>query len=358
MISHASRSPGPDEVLSYQRVERTEAIPSREDGAIDVAVLDMNHDWPNVGHDALVGAVRAAALEFRAALEADGLKIRVLSFDVRKHGALPASGDRYRLVLGTGGPGQLDPRLNDGISPASQGIAEDPFWELPLYHLFDAIADDEETALIGVCHTFGLLCRWSGAATPRLRGLEKGGKSSGLMPNVLTREALAHPWFSRFADALPDHRHLTVIDNRLFDLIPEANGSRTFTPIGFECNKDGSAADAITMIEFAREREGIMPRIFAVNHHPEIVDRDHILGVLRQKYARGEVTQQWFEERAGTLVRDFVGESERMSRLTSEYTLLAPVRYHLARIIAARREELGLPARFDMSRVLESSRVA
>ena len=83
-----------------------------------------------------------------------------------------------------------------------------------------AIQAAEEAALLAVCHTFGVMCRWSGAARPVLRGADKGGKSVGLLENLLTPEALAHPWFSRFADELPDRRRLPILDHRLYDLIP------------------------------------------------------------------------------------------------------------------------------------------
>ena len=35
------------------------------------------------------------------------------------------------------------------------------------------------------------------------------------------------------------------------------------------------------MLELARDAEG-MPRVLGVNHHPEIVDREHILTVLER----------------------------------------------------------------------------
>ena len=38
------------------------------------------------------------------------------------------------------------------------------------------------SALIAICHSFGLLCRWSGAAQPVLRA----EKSSGMPTNVLS----------------------------------------------------------------------------------------------------------------------------------------------------------------------------
>src|SRR5258706_7700998 len=55
---------------------------------------------------------------------------------------------------------------------------EDPSWETPLFHLFDAIAEREDAALIAVCHTFGLMCRWLDVADPVARGPEKGDRKS------------------------------------------------------------------------------------------------------------------------------------------------------------------------------------
>ncbi|HEX7419480.1 MAG TPA: hypothetical protein VF505_06315, partial [Thermoanaerobaculia bacterium] len=88
--------------------------------------------------------------------------------------------------------------------------------------------------------------------------------------------------------------------------------------------------------EFARTADG-MPRILGVNHHPEIVDREHIMTVLEEKRARGEVSGMWYRERVVTM-RDLFGQFERVSRLTSEYTLLGPIRYHLTKLVADRCE--------------------
>ena len=94
------------------------------------------------------------------------------------------------LYVGTGGPGHLDPRLNDGAEAGSQGIKEDPAWEPRLFELFDAIRADDEAALFAVCHTFGVMCRWLGVADAVLRGPEKGGKSSGSLVRVSPRSGL------------------------------------------------------------------------------------------------------------------------------------------------------------------------
>jgi hypothetical protein len=314
----------PYDFFEYVRVDG-QAPPSSED-RLDVALLDMNHSWPNLGHDAIVHAVLDAAEESRAALAGAGQKVRVLSYDVRRTHLLPESPNgRFQLYVGTGGPGHLDPRLNDGVSEFSQGIVESDAWERPLFHLFDAIAAHPTAALLGICHSFGLMCRWAGAARPELRE----EKSSGMPVNVLTSAAAAHPWFGQLAAALPDHQHFRVVDNRLFDLIPERAMDGVMA-------RETESSEAFTMLELARDREGAMPRILGVNHHPEIIDREHITVVLEEKRAHGEVSEGWYRERVTTMRDLFHGEAERQSRLTSEYTFVGPLRFHLQRLIADR----------------------
>ena len=283
----------------------------------------MNHSWPNVGHDSLVHAILEGAEAHRDALRSAGRKVRVLSYDVRRRHQIPAHPNgRFQLYVGTGGPGHLDPRLNDGTAAWTQGIREDAAWEQPLFNLFDAIHESNSAALVAICHSFGLVCRWSGVARP----VQRTTKSIGMPTNTLTPEAARHPWFSRFAAQLPDHRHYRVLDNRLFDLVPE-----TATPHALAFESPDSPA--LTMLELARDEHG-MPRIFAANHHPEIIDREHILWVLEEKRMHGEVTDDWYEERRHTMTELFHGESERQSRLTSEYTLLGVLRHHIGKLAA------------------------
>ena len=309
----------------FEYVDGAHPTPSRD--FVDVAILDMNHAWPNVGHDSLVHAVLEAAEELREMLVAARLKVRVISFDVRRALDVPAAPNgQFRLYVGTGGPGHLDPRRNDGASEFSQGIAESAAWEAPLFRLFDAILRSPDAALIGVCHTFGLMCRWAGTAHAELRG----EKSSGMPVNVLTRDGVQHPWFREFAGRLPDGRHFRVVDNRLFDLMLD-DGSGVDVIASEE-----ETSDVLTMVEFARDAAGTMPRVLGVNHHPEIIDREHIMRVLDEKRALGEVSEQWYRERAVTMRDLFRGEQERQSRLTSEFTLLAPLRFHLQRLVEER----------------------
>lgn len=310
--------------FEYVRLDGS-TLPPPDPKKIDVAILDMNHSWPNVGHDALVHAVLEAAQASRDQLQRAGRLIRAISFDVRRRVEIPpAPNGRFQLYVGTGGPGHLDPRLNDGLLPWTQGIRESSEWEVPLFRLFDAIASNRRAALLAICHSFGLLCRWSGVAHPEMRAV----KSSGMPVNVLSDHAAEHPWFGDFAERLPDHRRFRVVDNRLFDLVPQNMSGAT--PLAFEDPEH----DVLTMVELDQERESGMPRIFGANHHPEIIDRDHILAVLEEKKLHGEVTEEWFQERANTLTSLFRGEQERQSRLTSEYTLLGLLRHHIARIAA------------------------
>ena len=74
--------------FEYVRVNGSVPPPDRD--RIDVAVLDMNHSWPNVGHDSIVRAVREAAEWYQGS----GLIVRVLSFDVRGAMTIPAN-DRF-----------------------------------------------------------------------------------------------------------------------------------------------------------------------------------------------------------------------------------------------------------------------
>lgn len=337
----------------YVRVERPEDLPPADPRLVDVAVLDMNHGWPNLGHDCLIHSLLEMSRELLPTTVETGIGgipgigVRVISFDVRRSGMIPEPpGGRFSLYVGTGGPGALDPHENDGISEYSQGIREDPSWQEPLFRVFDRILADESAALIAICHTFGVLCLWSGLARPVLRGPEKGGKSTGVLENLLAPEAAGHPWFQRFARKL-DGGRLRILDNRLFDLIPRSGAFPPgMTPIGWETlGVGGPRGDAITMIEFARDPGGTMPRFFGVNHHPEILDRARQMQIVDEKLARGEVSAKWVAERREALTRSFPDEdSEQRLVRTSEYTLLGPLRFHLCRQVRLRIESLGFAA--------------
>ncbi|MBK5259776.1 MAG: hypothetical protein JJE51_09300 [Thermoanaerobaculia bacterium] len=299
------------------------SVPAADPKKIDVAVLDMNHSWPNIGHDAIIHAIQDATEEHQERLRTTGKILRVLSYDVRRRLMLPeVPNGRFLLYVGTGGPGHLDPRQNDGMEPWSQGIRETAEWEAPLFNLFDRVLAKEEAALIAVCHSFGLVCRWTGVARPQ----QREEKSTGMPTNVLSEEATAHPWFSRFSAQLPDRRHYRVIDNRLFDLVLESPGKSR--PLAFESDDSST----VTMVEIERERESGMPRVFGANHHPEIIDRDKVMAVLDAKRAHGEVSELWYREREHLMTDLFRGESERQSRITSEFTFLGLLRHHVGRL--------------------------
>ncbi len=348
-------------VFAYARVEAASDVPPPDERVVDVAVLDMNHGWPNLGHDSLVHAVQDAACDLIPRLRAAGLGVRAISYDVRRSHMLPEPpGGRFALYLGTGGPGDIDPYRNDG-GPGTQGIVEDPAWERPLFDLFDRVRDSNEAALVAVCHTFGVMCRWSGVAQPVLRSAEKGGKSAGILENLLTPEAARHPWFGRLAEDLPDRRRLPVLDHRLYDLVPEPGPlPEGVLAIGYETRGvGGPEGDALTMLEFARDAKGEMPRIFAVNHHPEIVDLDRQMLVLQRKRERGEVTRAWFEERLAVLEATHLDPArDRRLHATSDYTLLGPLRFHLYRQVRRRAEALGVALDLHEDEVLALARPA
>jgi hypothetical protein len=348
----------PGSVFSYVRVGRADDLAPADPQTIDVAVLDMNHGWPNLGHNSIVHTVREAACDFESALRAAGLNVRVFSFDVRRTGRLPEPpGGRFSLYLGTGGPGHIDPWQNDGVQDFAQGVVEDPSWERAAFDLFDAIQSDKSAALLAVCHSFGVLCRWSGVAAPRRRGPEKGGKSAGILENVLTAEGSSHPWFSRFARRLNGHEaplhRFKMIDSRLFDLIPEP-GSAPYLRFSYEtAGVGGPRGDALTGVEFARDRGDIMPRVMGVNHHPEIMDRDRQMLVLQRQFNRGEVTKEWYDERFAVVSRSAQGpDVDDALALTTGFTFVWPLRFHLARQIRERAETRRRPIALHEDQIL------
>lgn len=329
-------------VFLYHRVQRGE-LPPVDERIVDVALLDMNHSWPNLGHGSFVQAVEELCERIRPFLGDKGLQIRLISFDVRNELALPdPQDDRFRLYLGTGGPGQYDPRQNDGTRETSQGIAEDPSWHPRLEKLFDSILDDPRRALVAVCHSYGLLCMWAGVAKPTIRNEAKGGKSSGVVWNELDERIRDHPWFCRFSTDLRDGLHFAVLDNRLFDLIPvEGAFGGQVIPLAWDVvgQKRG---DALTMVELARDPGSEFPRVYGVNFHPEIIDRQHVMKVMSDKLTRREVTEEWYRERL-RIFRDDLGQPgvELLTRMTSQFTFLAPIEHHLKRMLTERFEIVG-----------------
>jgi hypothetical protein len=319
-----------EQPFSYARVERWADLPPADARTIDVAVLDMNHGLPNVGHDAIVATVRDAAQQLEPQLADAGRRVRVISYAVRDKLMVPRHDGRHRLYLGTGGPGHPDPRRNTDERGEAE-IREDPAWEPKVWELFDDIAGDDTAALYGVCHTFGLLCRWSGVAEPTLRPAEKGGKLSGVGVDELTPEALAHPWFGALADGLAEPRRVAVLESRYYDLLPSGAFPSGATPIAFESPRDGQRR-ALTMVEFARD--GDMPRVFAVNNHPEIGAADRVAALLDAMLANGTITQDVYEARRAILpmLRD-ERSAERLRVARAVFSDLARVR--LERLVAA-----------------------
>ena len=322
------------DVFVYQRVESRDEAPRPDAHTIDVAVLDMNHGWPNLGHAAVIRSLRQVVCDMIGPLGAAGLRVRVVSYDVRRRGGLPEmSGEDGLLCVGTGGPGHLDPRRNDGVDPGSQGIAEDPAWEPELFAFFDDLRAHPDGVLLGICHSFGLMCRWLGVADAHLRGPDKGGKSAGIMENALTPAARTHPWFRYLSVQAGASQRIAVLDSRLYDLLAPVPLPETMTVIGYETlGVGGPVGPALTMLEVEQDPADGMPRVLGVNHHPEIVNRPRQLALLRRRHARGKIDDRWYEERRKTLMEaldDRAGEQQLA--LTSSFSLHGPLRYHLLR---------------------------
>jgi hypothetical protein len=281
--------------FTFVRPESLADVPKPDPAFVDVHVLDMNHAWHNAGHDSIVWMLRRLAAEADARLTKAGTTVRLISYDVRRRMLVPEPPRGLALYIGTGGPGHLDPRFNRRDDVDAGEIHESDAWEAPLFAFYDAVRNEDRAMLYGVCHSFGLLCRWSGIAQPSLRADDKGGPSIGIVENVLTPQAIEHPWFSQLAVQLPEGRRLTIVDSRHYDLIPtRADFPPGVTPIAYE---SAAAGAALTMCEFARKSNG-MPRIFAANHHPEIPEALELAALLERKLHAGEVSREWYDSRA------------------------------------------------------------
>jgi hypothetical protein len=315
-------------------VDRPEDEPPVLKSFLDVAVLDMHHGFANLGHASVVERVMRIGQEERKRLGAGAPGVRVVSYDVRLGAAVPSSASRFALVVGTGGPGALDPRENDGVSPYAQGIREDPSWEAPLWRFFDAVRKDPSTALLGICHTFGLLARWSGFGEAVARSAAKG-KSAGVVTNLLTGPARTHAWFGGLYHASAGGR-IQVLDSRLFDILPTGKGG--VEVLAHEATPDGERGEAMTMAEVERFGDGT-PRIWAVNHHPEIGDAGEQKARLLRLAESRHLSAEWLGERLGALEAWNASEAaERRLQITSSYTFEGPVRSILARALALRRD--------------------
>jgi hypothetical protein len=316
--------------LSYVRVDSAGGEPPPEKAVVDVAVLDMHHGFANLGHASIVESLLNFAHEARRS-RPGAPPLRVISYDVRAGMAIPSDPARFLLVVGSGGPGALDPRDNDGVSASSQGIRESAAWEAPLFRFFDGLLASPDAAFFGVCHSFGLLCRWTGAAHAVLRGPERGGKSAGIATNILTDEAARHPFFRAYFEENGGPA-VKVLDSRLFDLIPTGSGGHP--PLAFDSDLAGTAVgEAATMFEFARMESGL-PRIWGVNHHPEIGD----VGLQRERLERmwenGGVSEAWYRERLSALAAwNASSAAERGLLRTTRWTFEKPLRLHIERAL-------------------------
>ena len=102
---------------------------------------------------------------------------------------------------------------------------------------------------------------------------------------------------------------MRILDNRLYDMLAPDGVPPGVRVLGRETlGLGGPPGDALTMLEIERDEGGMMPRIFGVNHHPEIVDRDRQHVVMRKKLQRGQVDQQWIDERQEILTRTYPDE--------------------------------------------------
>jgi hypothetical protein len=91
------------------------------------------------------------------------------------------------------------------------------------------------------------------------------------------------------------------------------------------------------MAELDRFGDGT-PRVFAVNHHPEIGDAGEQRARLLRIADSRQISEEWLRERIQALEAWNASEAaERRLQMTSSYTFVEPVRAILARALGERR---------------------
>jgi len=77
--------------------------------------------------------------------------------------------------------------------------------------------------------------------------------------------------------------------------------------------------------------------------------------ILSQKRERGEVSEEWYQERLEILTGSLPDEDvDRRLHITSDFTLLGPLRFHLFRQIRRRVESMGRGTGFHEDRVIQT----
>ena len=182
---------GAEPTFAFARVERGGALPPVDETAIDLALLDMHHGWPNLGHDAIAygiqnivcdltpalrdgRAARAGAVVRRAPRASDSRASGTAAPDLRRHrrpGPSRSAAERRRVARLAGH------RRGPGLGGAAvRAVRRHP-------------RRRRRGAAGGVSH----LRRdvpVAGHRRCRAARAEKGGKSSGIVDNVLTDAAL------------------------------------------------------------------------------------------------------------------------------------------------------------------------
>ena len=291
----------------YARVERAGDLPPAEPDVIDVALLDMHHGWPNLGHDALVHAVQNAVCDLQTAwLPPDcGSACSPTTCGGATDPGAARGPSRHLRRHGRAGP----PRsaMNDGRVARLAGHREDPRWEAPLFGLFDRIrADERRRAARGLPHL--------------RRHVPLAGRRRGRPARRRTRAARARASSRTCSRTRPQSTR-------------GSGGSRASCPISGACacsttvsttssrgparcrtastiiahetlGVGGPRGEALTMVEFARDADGVMPR--DLRREPPSRDREPAQAAddPAQALERGEVTPEWYAERVAALTED------------------------------------------------------
>ena len=249
----------PGRLLRLRQGRAPEDLPASDPRTIDVAVLDMNHGWPNLGHDSLVHAVMDAACDVAPELlRPRGCACARSPSTCAARGCCRSRpGRASRSTSAPAVPATSTRAPTTACGPSRRASARTRRGRRRRSASSTPCRRDEQRGAPRASATPSACCAAGRARRrPVLRGPEKG-KCSGVLENVLTWDGAPAPLVpalrraARTGRAAARGREPPVRPDPAARRLPRRAACRSATR---RCGVGGAPGEAVTMIEFARDR--------------------------------------------------------------------------------------------------------
>lgn len=233
---------------------------------INLCIIDMNNGLENQA----IKSFRKIVDEFSIWLLEQNRKLKIYSQEISIRNQDVDNIPDADIYLSTGGPGS--PWDGKNLS-----------WEKKYFELLDCIKNNSNKSILGICHSFQLMSRWSGRGDVRLR---PQGKKFGIMPVYVTTEGEKSSLFKNFSDRLFafEHRDWEVVNYHGPGILARES-------------RDGvSKGEAILGMEFESNIHG-------VQFHPE-AESEGILFWLSKPDKKQEIIDVYGEELFESMIKN------------------------------------------------------